>query len=101
MYVVLQCGLITITRGINASCVLIMYVTRHVLANILRWRYVARMPPLEARSPRCRSNAENAPSTASHRPASHAHLRYTARNVENASVTRPSRISNARTPRVN
>ena len=28
-------------------------------------------------------------------------LRYTARNVENASVTRRSLISNARTPRVN
>jgi len=41
------------------------------------------------------------PSTASHRPASHAHLRYTARNVENASVTHRSLISNARTRRVN
>ena len=41
------------------------------------------------------------PSTASHRPASHAHLRYTARNFENAPVTRRSLISNARTPRVN
>ena len=42
-----------------------------------------------------------APLTASHRPASHAHLRYTGRNVENASVTRRSLISNARTLRVN
>jgi len=40
------------------------------------------------------------PSTASHRPASHAHLRYTARNFENP-VTRRSLISNARTPCVN
>jgi len=29
------------------------------------------------------------PSTASHRPASHAHFRYTARNFENAPVTYP------------
>ena len=35
---------------------------------------------------------------ASHRPASHAHLRYMARNVENSSVTCWSLISNARTP---
>ena len=40
------------------------------------------------------------PWTASHRPASHAHLRYTARNVENASVTRRSLIQQrSHTPR--
>jgi len=50
---------------------------KHVLANILRSRYVARTPPLEARSPGRRGN------------------------VENASVTRRSLISNVRTPRVN
>jgi len=50
---------------------------KHVLANILRSRYVARTPPLEARGPGRRSN------------------------VENASVTRRSLISNARTLRVN
>jgi len=57
----------------------------------LRLRYVARTPPLEARSPGRRSNVENAPpSTASYRPASHARLfPYTARNFENAPV-RPS-----------
>jgi len=33
---------------------------KHVLANILRSRYVARTPPLEARSPGCHSNVENA-----------------------------------------
>ena len=33
----------------------------YVLANILRSRYVARTPPLEARSPGRRSNVENAP----------------------------------------
>ena len=32
-----------------------------ILANILRSRYVARTPPLEARSPGRRSNVENAP----------------------------------------
>jgi len=32
-----------------------------VLANILRSRYVTRMPPLEARSPGRRSNIENVP----------------------------------------
>ena len=34
---------------------------KHVLANILRSRYVARTPPLEARSPGRGSNVENAP----------------------------------------
>jgi len=34
---------------------------KHVLANILRSRYVARTPPLEARSPGRCSNVENAP----------------------------------------
>ena len=41
-----------------------------LLANILRSRYVARTPPLEARSPGHRSNAENAPSVDSQSPAS-------------------------------
>jgi len=50
---------------------------KHVLANILRSRYVARTPLLEARSPGRRSN------------------------VENASVACWSLISNARAPRVN
>ena len=57
--------------GIDAS----MY--KHVLANISHSRIVARTPPVEAHSPRCRSNVENAPlppppSMASHQPASHA-----------------------------
>ena len=34
---------------------------KHVLANILRSRYVARTPPLEARSLVRRSNVDNAP----------------------------------------
>jgi len=34
---------------------------KHVLANILRSLFVARTPPVEARSPDCRSNVENAP----------------------------------------
>jgi len=34
---------------------------KHVLANILRSLFVARTLPLEARSPDCRSNVENAP----------------------------------------
>ena len=46
----------------------------------------------EARSPGRRSNVENAPSTASHWPASHAHFPYTARNIENAPVTRQQRV---------
>jgi len=37
-----------------------MYKTRHVLANILHSHYVARMPPVEARSPGRRSNVGNA-----------------------------------------
>jgi len=48
-----------------------------VLANILRSHYVARTPALEARSPDCRSNAENVPCR---RP-------ITARNFENAPAT--------------
>jgi len=50
---------------------------KHVLANILHSRYVARTPQFEARSPGRRSN------------------------VENASVTCRSLISNARASRVN
>jgi len=34
---------------------------KHVLANILRSLFVARAPPVEARSLDCRSNVENAP----------------------------------------
>jgi len=34
---------------------------KHALANILRSLFVARTPPMEARSPDCRSNVENAP----------------------------------------
>ena len=34
---------------------------KHVLANILRSLFVARTPAVEARSPDCRSNVENAP----------------------------------------
>ena len=34
---------------------------KHVLANILRSLFVARTPPVEARSPDCRSNVENDP----------------------------------------
>jgi len=52
----------------------------------LRSRYVARTPPVEARSTGRRNNVDNAPppSTASHRPAIHVHFPYTARNFENA-----------------
>jgi len=65
-------------------------------ACVLRSRYVARTPQLEARSPGRRSNVENAPHR---RPASHAHFPYTARNFENAPVTRRSPASSALTPR--
>jgi len=62
------------------------YSEYRALANILRSRYVARTPSVEARSPGRSSNVENAPPllTASHWPASHAHFPYTARNFENA-----------------
>jgi len=46
---------------------------KHVLANILHSRYVARMPPLEAHS---RSNVENASSAC--RPAGRLHCRHIA-----------------------
>jgi len=39
------------------------------------------------------------PSTVSHRPASHAHFPYMARNFENAPITRRSPASSTRTPR--
>ena len=45
-------------------------VQAYVLANILRSLFVARTPPVEARSPDCRSNVENAP--VARRPAARA-----------------------------
>jgi len=79
------------------------YKYKHVLANILCSHYLARTPPVEARSPDCCSNVENAPrrrlvtgkpatatsnirhailrtppSPASHRPAAHADAAQTA-----------------------
>jgi len=65
---------------------------RHVLANILRSRYVARTPPVEARSPGRSSNVENAP-VDGQSPASQP------RNFENAPVIRQSAASSARRPR--
>jgi len=62
---------------------------KHVLANILRSRYVARTPPVEARSPGCCSNVENAPIDGQS-PASQP------RNFENAPITRQA--SSARRP---
>ena len=74
---------------------------KHVLANILRSRYVATTPPVEARSPDYRSNVEKAPrSKASNRQASRAHFPYMARNFENAPVTCQSPASSARRPRL-
>jgi len=67
-------------------CVRVMSPERH------QWKPAVKAAAVMLRTP---------PSTASHRPASHAHLRYTAHNFENASVTRRSLISNTRTPRVN
>jgi len=52
---------------------------KHVLANILRSLFVARTPPVDARSPDCRSNVENAPrrppvaGARRPRPAGHSH----------------------------
>ena len=65
-------------------------------------RIVARTPPLEARSPGRRTAAvmlRTPPSTASHRPASHAHLRYTARNFENARHPPVTNQQRVHTPR--
>jgi len=64
-------------------CVRVMSPERH------HWKPAVQAAAVMLRTP---------PSTARHRPASHAHLRYTSRNVENASVTRRSLISNARAP---
>jgi len=50
-------GVATRTRNVSEY----MLVLALCLVNILRLRYVARTPPLEARSPGRRSNAENAP----------------------------------------
>jgi len=73
---------------------------KHVLANILRSLFVARTPLVEARSPGRRSNVENATRRRPimHGRASDAHFPYTARNFENAPVTRQSPASSARRP---
>ena len=57
--------------------------------------------PVEARSPDCRSNLENAPlrRLVSHRQASHGHFPYTKRNFENAPVTRQLPASSAHSRR--
>jgi len=60
---------------------------KHVRANILRSRYVARTPPLEARSPGRRSNIENAPLDGQLPASQHTHFPYTARNFENAPLS--------------
>jgi len=63
-------------------CVRVMSPERH------HWK-----PAVQAAAVMLRTS----PSTASHRQASHAHLRYMARNFENALVIRRSLISNTRT----
>jgi len=73
------------------SDVILWLKSKHVLVNILRSRYVARTPPMEARSPGRCSNVENAP-VDSQSPASQP------RNFENAPVTRQSAASSARRP---
>ena len=65
-------------------CVRVMLPERH-----LQWK-----PAVQAAAVMVRT----APSTASHRRASHAHFPYTARNFENAPVTRQSAASSARRP---
>ena len=64
-------------------CVRVMSPERH------HWKPAVHTAAVMLRTP---------PSTASHRPASHAHFPYTARNFENAPVTRRSPASSARTP---
>ena len=49
------------SRTQNVSEYMLVSEYKHVLANILRSRYVARTPPVEACSPGRRSNVENAP----------------------------------------
>jgi len=58
---------------------------KRVLANILRSLFVARTPPVEARSPDCRSNVENAPPVGGRSPAGgRARFPYTARGFGGA-----------------
>ena len=85
------CLLILTRHGASTSMYSLTFCVRVMSAERHHWN-------LEARSPGRRSNVENAPRR---QTITHAHLRYTARNIENASVTRWSLISNARTPRVN
>jgi len=74
----------------NNNQALIEY--NHVLANILRSLFVARSPPVEAHSPDCRSNVENAPapSAAGRRRAGRARFPYAARGFWGAPVARRS-----------
>ena len=68
----------------------------HVLANILRSRYVARTPPLEARSPGRRSNVMNASVTRyvaiATQPVHRLQIRPIMHNKGAASTTPPSYI---------
>jgi len=65
-------------------CVRVMLPERH------HWKSAVQAAAVMLRTP---------PSTACHRPASHAHLPYTSRNFENAPVTLRSPASSARRPR--
>jgi len=65
-------------------CVRVMLPERH------HWKPAVQAAAVMLRTP---------PSTASHRPASHVHVPYTAHNFENAPVNRWSPASSARTPR--
>ena len=73
---------------------------QHVLANILRSLFVARMPPVEARSPGRHSNVENAPrrrSITGEPATATSHIRRAI--LRTPPVTRQSPASSASTPR--
>jgi len=85
---------------ISSHLILMQNVTRHVLAIILRSLFVARTAPVEARSPDCRSNVENAPrrQPISGEPATPtSHIWRTI--LRTPPVTRQSPASSARRPR--
>ena len=66
------------------------FCVRGMLPERLQWKPAVQAVAVMLRTP---------PSTATHRPASHTHFPYTARNFENAPVTRRSPASSARKPR--
>jgi len=83
------CSLIETRHRASTSMYSLTFCVRFLLPE----RY-QRKPAVQAAAVMLRTT----PATANHRRASHAHFPYTARNFENATVTRQSAASSARRP---